>query len=88
MATLHHLPWPGGRREAIKSAQGLRPARRVRHRHRQAGGHMQEIVYQVLFLKLEGQEKRKKRKKFLPGGRSLTKKYTKRQCFFVNFQQK
>ena len=48
----------GGMRETIESAQGLVPARRVRHRHRQAGGHMQEIVCKVLFLKLEGQEKK------------------------------
>ena len=71
-------------REAIKSAQGLRPARRVRHRHRQAGGHMQGIVYKVLFLKLEGQEKKekKKEKKFLPGGRSLTEKIYKKPMVF------
>ena len=48
-------------RGAFESAQGLVPARRVRHRHRQAGGHMQEIVCKVLFLKLEGQEKKEKK---------------------------
>ena len=59
-------------REAIESAQGLAPARRVRHRPRQAGGHMQEIVYKVLFLKLEGQEKKKKKRKKVSTGGSIT----------------
>ena len=72
-------------REAIKSAQGLVPAQACQTEALQVASAIACHCLSILFQFFEGQEK--KRKKNLPGGRSLTKKYTKNQWFFDHVHQ-